>query len=211
MRVRRETANARSGSSRAVLARAEAVLDGGGVVLVDGRSGSGKTSLAARLLERSGPDGRPRQALRVEDLYPGWDGLAEGSAAVARALDEGVYRRYDWQAGAFADTVSIAADRALVIEGCGALTAENVRAARAWAGRGGGTGSHHSRSIPGSGPGRVLALWLDCPDGLRRARALARDGDMFAPHWERWAAQERALFGQHEPWLLADERLPCGG
>jgi len=30
------------------------------------------------------------------------------------------------------------------------------------------------------------------PEKDRRARALARDGDLYAPHWERWAAQEEA-------------------
>ncbi len=26
-------------------------------------------------------------------------------------------------------------------------------------------------------------------------RALERDGEMFRPHWDRWARQESALFG----------------
>ena len=35
-----------------------------------------------------------------------------------------------------------------------------------------------------------LLVWLEAPEGLRRERALSRDGQTFAPHWERWAAQE---------------------
>ena len=35
----------------------------------------------------------------------------------------------------------------------------------------------------------VLA-WLEAPDAARKARALARDGQAYAPHWDRWAAQE---------------------
>ena len=204
------------------------------VVLLDGRSGSGKTSWAAELLARFRATGRSPQLLQVEDLYPGWDGLAAGSAAVARVLAEGEYRRYDWIAGAFAETRPIDHRRPLVIEGCGAITAENLRAAEDWAERRAAADrpgdldaaardadprGGDARRVEGSGSGtpdeggrgRVRALWLDCPDALRRERALARDGDTFAPHWERWAAQERAHFGRHEPWRLADERIPCGG
>ena len=53
------------------------------VVLIDGRSGSGKTSLAADVAESLGA-----AVLHLEDLYPGWDGLGAGSRAVASALAE---------------------------------------------------------------------------------------------------------------------------
>ena len=50
----------------------------------------------------------------------------------------------------------------------------------------------------------TLAIWLDAPEELRRERALARDGELFAPHWEQWAAQEQAHWHAGRPWELAD-------
>jgi len=158
------------------------------VLVIDGRSGSGKTSLADETLERIGASGREPQALRLEDLYPGWDGLTEGSLAVATALDRGSYRRYDWSVGRFVEEVLVERRPPLVIEGCGALTAANLAAAQRWAGP----------------AGRVRARWLELPAAERRRRALDRDGAVFAPHWERWAAQEDAHYAVHEPWRLAD-------
>ncbi|UOQ58018.1 hypothetical protein MUN78_04025 [Leucobacter allii] len=232
-------------------------LHGVDVVILDGRSGSGKTSLAARIAERFRADGRPAAVLHVEDLYPGWDGLALGSRAVSEALTTGVYRRYDWEARAFAERVPVPAGVPLIIEGCGALTAANLAAAvaRVRAGRServdadaaarvradaaeraradaaarrNADGAAPGRSAAGTGERvsamraageiaggsgaarqRVRAVWLDCPEALRRERALARDGDVFAPHWERWAAQEAAFFAAHEPWALADEVIAC--
>lgn len=156
------------------------------VLLIDGRSGSGKTTLAERIAAETGA-----QTLHLEHLYPGWDGLAEGSAAVATALDSGEYRRYDWVIGEFsAEPMRLDPARPLVIEGCGAITRANLAAARRWLER-------HGL------PSGVHGIWLELGEGERRARALARDGDTFAPHWERWAKQEDAHFEVHEPWALA--------
>ncbi|RGE24307.1 hypothetical protein [Leucobacter sp. wl10] len=166
-------------------------------LLIDGRSGAGKTELAERISHRLRAIGREPQLLRVEHLYPGWDGLAEGSRALAAALDEGGYRRYDWRAGAFAEHVPVTRHRPLIIEGCGSLTAENLSAARRWAERAGGSGRSAS----------VRGIWIECEAETRRSRALARDGEAYAPHWDRWAAQEEKLYGEHRPWRLADEVL----
>ncbi len=167
-------------------------LDGVGVLLIDGRSGSGKTSLAARY------GSEQTQILHLDFLYPGWDGLAEGSRSVASVLSSGEYRRYDWAAGEFAgDRIQLDPTRRLVIEGCGALTAANLSAAADWL----------QRSALGDAV--VRSIWLTGEEEVRRARALARDGVMFAPHWERWAAQERAHFEVHMPWEIADEVSQC--
>lgn len=159
------------------------------VLFIDGRSGSGKTTLAANLAWELGA-----QTLHLEDLYPGWDGLAQGSAAVAGALDRGAYRRYDWVTGAFAELVALEPGP-LVIEGCGAITLANLAAAERWIAR------HHLS-------GRVESLWLELGEEERRERALARDGETFAPYWDRWAAQEEAHFSAHRPWELASLKEP---
>lgn len=161
------------------------------VTVIDGRSGSGKTSLATRLAADSGA-----QLLHLEDLYPGWQGLAAGSLAVPRVLEQGRYRRYDWHAGGFGEWATIDPTRPLIIEGCGALTRANLAAARRWLA---------TADLPAAGTGGVHSIWLECPEAVRRQRALARDGEAFAPHWQQWAAQEEAQLSHHQPWQLADE------
>lgn len=159
------------------------------VVLIDGRSGSGKTTLAEQIAAELTVDDSAAQTLHLDLLYPGWDGLALGSLAVATALREGGYHPYDWHEGRFAASwIALDPERPLVIEGCGALTEANLAAARAWASK--------------LGAAEVRAIWLECDETLRRERALARDGEMFAPHWDEWAAQEAAHYARHEPWLL---------
>lgn len=153
------------------------------VVLIDGRSGSGKTSFAERLARELDAG-----LLHLDDLYPGWDGLAVGSRAVAAALRDRGYRRYDWETAAFAEWVDIDRSRSLIIEGCGALTAENLVAAREFA-----------------ASGTAWAIWMECAAEVRKARALGRDGEMFASHWDAWAAQEAEQIAAHQPVALANE------
>lgn len=188
-------------------------------IVIDGRSGSGKTSLADSLVRRLRGRGREAQLLRVEDLYPGWDGLVAGSRAVAAALAAGSYRRYDWLRGEFAEQVMISSTRPLIIEGCGAVTADNLAAVRQWVRQHGSRAaglppaarapraSEASRARGAEAQEAVWSVWLDLPSEQRRSRALARDGDTFAPHWDRWAAQEDAHYAEHEPWTLVDEVL----
>lgn len=164
-----------------------------GALLIDGRSGAGKTRLARELAARYGgtaESGPVAQMLRVEDLYPGWDGLAAGAESVAGVLDAGEYRRYDWHAGAFLETVRLDPARPLVVEGCGALSSDSLAAARRW-----------SKRLHGS----PWSIWLECPEPVRKARALARDGEIFRPHWDRWAAQEEARIAEASPRSLAHE------
>jgi len=170
------------------------------VVLIDGRSGSGKTTLAGRLAADLGAS-----RLHLENLYPGWDGLAEGSRSVAVALDTGEYRQFDWHAGAFTEIVRLDPSRPLVIEGCGAVTVANLAAARRFAGSGCGAASL------GSDAHLVRSIWLECPEALRRERAIGRDGELYAPHWERWARQERAHFAAARPIALVDEIIHVDG
>jgi cytidylate kinase len=152
------------------------------VVLIDGGSGSGKTTLAMELATAMATAGRPVHRIGLDEFYPGWDGLAAASAMVVDDVlhpsDPG-YVRWDWVADRPANRVRLAAAEDLLIEGCGALT-------------------------PGSAAHATLTLWLERPPAARKVRALARDGDSFAPHWEQWAAQERRHWRTHHPRELAD-------
>lgn len=167
------------------------------LVLIDGRSGSGKTTLArdiARQLTAAAEV--PAQLLHMDELYPGWDGLACGSRALAEVLSSGSYTPYDWPRAAFADApVALDPARPLIVEGCGAITAANLAAAARWVG---------TRE-------RVLAIYLVCDEDQRKRRALARDGDSFTPYWKMWAEQELAQEREHRPRELADLVQNTGG
>lgn len=147
------------------------------VILIDGGSGSGKTTLASALAPALAA-----QLVRLDDIYPGWDGLDAGSAAVHDDVLAPVspgWRRWDWATGTPAEWHALDASRPLVIEGSGCL-------------------SHANRSRASFG------IWVELDAPTRKRRALARDGEAYAPHWDRWAAQERDFGGRELPWRVAD-------
>ncbi|KQO63183.1 hypothetical protein ASF23_08745 [Curtobacterium sp. Leaf261] len=157
------------------------------VVLIDGRSGTGKTTLAGSLAGELGAE-----VVHLDDVYPGWDGLRAASDAVVQevlavpdATGRPRWRRWDWATGLPAEWHVVDVTRPLVVEGCGALSR-------------------------GSAPLATLRVWLDGDDAVRKARALARDGATFAREWDRWAAEERAFIAAEDPRSLADVvlRLP---
>ena len=157
------------------------------VVMIDGRSGSGKTTLARAVAHQLGSRA---QVLPVEHLYPGWDGLEEGANAVAYTMSTGTYRAYDWHAQAFTSERHLDPARPLVIEGCGALSRANLAAAERW--------------------GRVWCVWVECPEDVRKRRALTRDGDVFRPYWDMWARQESARMRAEQPIALAHQIVHTG-
>lgn len=156
------------------------------IILIDGRSGSGKTTLAAGLASELGA-----ATLHLEHLYPGWDGLAAGSQRVVEVLETGSYSRFDWFTGEFEEQRSLNFTAPLIIEGCGAITQANLEAA-------------HSAAKRYGTSNVVQSVWIDCPEPVRRQRALARDGEIFAPHWNLWALQEETHMASERPRMLAD-------
>ena len=141
----------------------EAVPAGVPVVTIDGYSGSGKSTLAAAIARLV----NGWQVLHLDDWYPGWDGL-EAGADIARRIAADLrggctssYEAWDWENGATGATIPVPL-APTIIEGCGAIEAE-----------------------------ADLAIWIADPgEEERRHRALARDGQTYAPHWQRWADQD---------------------
>ncbi|MFC5679395.1 4-amino-4-deoxy-L-arabinose transferase [Aeromicrobium endophyticum] len=150
------------------------------VVAVDGPSGAGKTGFAGGLADATGAD-----VLHLEDLYPGWHGLALTPPVVADVLasvavgDTGSARRWDWQRGVAGAELRVRPSRLLVLDGVG-------------------SGASVLR------PFLSLLIWVEAPADVRKQRALARDGDTYAPYWDVWAAQEAEHFAAEQTRHHAD-------
>lgn len=152
------------------------------VVLIDGGAGAGKTTLAQQLVARW-PFAEDAQLVSLDDLYPGWNGLAAGASAVSELIRTGSYQSWDWTLDEPGPWRQLDPSRSMVIEGCGAITPSNAELAD-------------------------LTIWLELDATLRRQRALARDGEMFAGHWQEWAAQEEQHWLRDHPAEIADLVLP---
>jgi para-aminobenzoate synthetase len=164
-----------------VLARppAPALPAGPVVVAVDGRSGAGKSTIARSLADALRRLGAGAVVVHLDDLYPGWDGLApvvplvvEHVLSPLAGLLPVVVPTWAWDADRPGPPRALPAlgpprPAVVLLDGAGS----GARAAVPW--------------LAG-------LVWVGAAAVVRRARALARDGDTYAPHWEHWSAQEEA-------------------
>lgn len=155
-------------------------------ILIDGRSGSGKSTLATRLVELAAGAGVDVRCIRLDDIYPGWGGLAAAAQVVSddllRPLHErgrGTWQQHDWQNARPGPIHVVEAEQAIVVEGIGALSRE-------------------------SAPFATYRVVVTADAEVRRQQALSRDGDLYRPHWDEWAAQEELFIAHHQPHTLAD-------
>lgn len=154
------------------------------VVLIDGGSGAGKSSLAGLLVRRWPVIGHV-QLIALDSVYPGWDGLDDGAE---RALDGilrphgrgflGTWRRWDWDSQTEAESHAVDPALGVIVEGSGILRPSTAGLAD-------------------------VRIWVESAEESRKARALSRDGDTYRPHWDRWAAQERLHVERDDPRALA--------
>lgn len=143
--------------------------NGAVIVAVDGRPGAGKTTFGAALAAEMGAT-----HVDIENLYPGWSGLEEGARMAAEELlapaaagRTAVVPQWDWVASRPAEPLVVEPAEILVVSGTG-------------------TGSR------AAAPHLAMIAWMELGDDERRRRALERDGEIFAPHWEDWARQVEA-------------------
>ncbi|BCW68599.1 hypothetical protein NicSoilB4_33620 [Arthrobacter sp. NicSoilB4] len=149
------------------------------IIAIDGRSGAGKTTLAIELAARL-REHHKVSLFHLEDIYPGWNGLAAGIERYASTVLAPLHRgepaewvSWDWNAHYDGDTRTTLPAEIVLVEGVGAA----AEAAR---------------------PYLSAVIWADSPEQDRRSRALARDGDSYEPYWDEWAAQE-------QEWLAQDD------
>lgn len=146
---------------------------------IDGRSGSGKTSYAARLTSYLQALDHTCETVHLDDLYQGWSGLADALTPMCQDVLEPLLRgrearfqSWDWVADRVGATITVPEAQVVLVEGVGTLLAPC------------------STRLD-------LRVWLEAPAAFRRARALRRDGVTFAPHWDNWADQEKELLAAH--------------
>lgn len=154
------------------------------VVLIDGPSGAGKSVLARTLVDQW-PSGTV-ELVRMDDVYPGWSGLASGSEllhaellAPLRAAGVGRWRRWDWAGGKPAEAHEVAAGHPLVVEGCGCLSGATA-------------------------PLADLRVWLTADDDVRKIRALSRDAGEYDTYWDLWQEQWERFVSAESPADFAD-------
>lgn len=150
---------------------------------IDGRSGAGKTSLAAQLAEVLAVT-RDVVVFHLEDLYPGWDGLQRGIAmyeeSILGPLREGqdaYWTAWDWLADSPGGPRLTRAAEIVVLEGVGACSAP-------------------AREV------LDVSVWVELPEAQRRERALNRDSG-FEPYWDMWAQQELDYLQRDPVWESA--------
>lgn len=158
------------------------------IVLIDGRAASGKSTIADALQRRLFKEGEtlPR-VVHMDDLYPGWDGLAAGAEYLQRfvlgpiaARKTANWQMFDWALGERREWREFSGGTPLIVEGCGALNSNSAEVAH-------------------------LTVWLEVAEDVRHERWLAREGS--DEHWAAWAAQELDFYARERSAALAAVRL----
>lgn len=157
------------------------------LVCIDGRAGAGKTDFATEFAAAcSEATTAPATTLHMDDLYEGWSGLPGVAVIVSSMLmqpwstgRDAEPARWDWDAGRRNAPTPLPLTPLVILEGVGSY-------ARCY--------DHLVTTL----------VWLECPEPVRRSRALARDGALFAPHWQHWAHDEEHVHTREDTRARAD-------
>lgn len=146
------------------------------IILIDGKSGAGKTRLANIMSAATGAT-----VVHLDDVYPGWNGLAAGRDQVIETVlmplsqgQSGGYVSWDWANDQPGKRVSVEPSSMVIVEGCGISTPD-------------------SRALADT------VVWVDCPDPVRADRLRSRDGKRFDDYVAEWDAQVAAHIDDNHP------------
>jgi len=157
------------------------------IVLIDGKAGCGKSTFAKELQNcvfREG-ESAPR-VLHLDDLYPGWDGLAAGVEYLNRVIltpllktGSATWQEYHWAKQKRSTWREFTGNTPLIVEGCGAINSFT-----------------HDFAL--------ASVWLEADETTRKKRWQERDGHRFDGYWQSWAAQELDFHSLQKSRDLAD-------
>jgi uridine kinase len=154
------------------------------IILIDGRAAAGKTRLANQLAEAVfQADKQLPKIIRMDDLYPGWEGLREGSHYLTQQIltplslgKAASWQIWDWELGERGNGSEpgngwreFDGGNLLIIEGCGALSRQAAELTQ-------------------------LSVWVEVVSAIRKERFSNRDGNAFDGFWGIWAAQEDEFY-----------------
>ena len=146
------------------------------IILIDGQSGAGKTTLAEHMAAALGAT-----IVHLDDVYPGWAGLVDGRdrviAGVLRPLRSGTagsVQTWNWESDAPGDTLTVLPAPIVIVEGCGISTAE-------------------SRALADT------VIWVEAPRELRRERVTERDGSGATEFHDSWERDVETHIAEHNP------------
>jgi uridine kinase len=151
--------------------------------LIDGRAGSGKSTFARLLQDQVFRETKQSpKVIHMDDLYPGWEGLAQGSPYLVenilkplKLIGKAQWQRWDWandkRGGSDPGNGwrEFDGENMLIVEGCGSVTAQSAELAD-------------------------LTIWIEAERQTRKQRFEARDRGVFSNFWNSWSAQEDEFF-----------------
>ncbi len=162
------------------------------IILIDGKAASGKSQFAKNLSELYfQSEKQAARVIQMDDLYPGWEGLAQGSVYllthILTPLSQG--KTASWQVWNWEKNERGAEDKvnghrefsggtALIIEGCGSI-------------------SRLSSEIAD------MAIWIDASVEERKKRFNLRDAGKFDEYFGLWSAQEDEFYERENSKQLA--------
>lgn len=160
------------------------------LVCIDGPAGSGKTTLAAALLDRVDD----AVVVHMDDVYRGWEtDFAEVHERLRTQLVQPLrlgsparYQRYDWDAGRFDEWIEVPVPRVLLLEGVGSGAAA-------------------------LDPVMSMLVWIEADRAERIRRGVDRDGADVLPHWLAWMEHEAIEHDRQRTRERADLRLRGDG
>lgn len=153
------------------------------IIAIDGAAGAGKTTLASHLGAALSLKYRVA-TVHMDDLYNGWESAFDHHLRDALLLAVQSHRkslpitlpRYNWQRGEYGDPLHLPTAQLLILEGVGSSQAA-IR------------------------PFLTASIWLDIDPSLGLERVLARDGQEFSEHMQKW------LRAQEQHFLIEESRV----